>query len=299
MAPGRDEDEPLRYRLALFGLLGGFALLMLFAVDAGMRPLTAVYYLTLLLVIVMVVARLRAEVGLPTFEFFRVGAEDILARVAGSSAWTRGDLAGMSLFFWLTRTHRQFPMQTHVDSFRLSRRAGLPLPGMTALILAASALGILCAFWAMLHCTYQTGFESAKFRGPVLWAFGPEPWRRMETLIQSPIQPDIGARWAYLFGGAIVMLLGFMRTTFIGWPFHPAGYLISGSFGLFRLWVPLSVAWLLKSVILRYGGLRGYRAALPFFIGLVLGEFGAGFVRTLLDLGFGLYLPPGSGIGGL
>jgi hypothetical protein len=52
-------------------------------------------------------------------------------------------------------------------------------------------------------------------------------------------------------------------------------------------------------VILRYGGLRGYRAALPFFIGLVLGEFAAGFVRTLLDLGFGLYLPPGSGIGGL
>jgi hypothetical protein len=151
----------------------------------------------------------------------------------------------------------------------------------------------------MLHSTYQTGFESAKFRGPALWAFGPEPWRRMDTLIQSPTLPDPGARWAYAVGGAVVFLLGFMRTQFVGWPFHPAGYLISGSFGLFRLWVPLFVAWLLKAVILRYGGLRGYRTALPFFIGMVLGEFAAGFVRTLLDLGFGLYLPPGSGIGGL
>jgi hypothetical protein len=299
IAKGRDAGEPMSYRLAFFGLLGGCGLLLFFATNAGMRPLTGIYYLALLLTIVLVVARLRAEVGIPTFEFFRVGPEDILNRVGGTAAWSRGDLAAMSLFFWLTRTHRQFPMQTHVDSYRLARRAGLPLSGMTLLILAASAVGILCAFWALLHSTYPIGFESAKFRGPGLRAFGPEPWRRMETLIQNPTQPDVGATWAYLFGAAVVFLLGFLRTQFVGWPFHPAGYLVSGSFGLFRLWVPILVAWVLKAVILRYGGLRGYRAALPFFIGLVLGEFSAGFLRTLLDLGFGLYLPPGSGIGGL
>jgi hypothetical protein len=296
---GEDEGEPMSYRLALFGFLGGCGLLILFAVKAGMQPLTALYYFALLFTLVMVVARLRAEVGLPTFEFFRVGAEDILNRVGGTGAWSRGDLGAMSLFYWLTRTHRQFPMQTQVDSFRLARRAGMPLSGMTLLVMAASALGILCAFWAMLHVTYETGFESAKFRGPVLWAFGPEPWRRMDTLVQTPTQPDTGSMWAYLVGAVVVLSLGMMRTRFIDWPFHPAGYLISGSFGLFRLWVPLFAAWAFKALVLRYGGLRGYRAALPFFIGLVLGEFGAGFVRTLLDLTFGLHLPPNSGIGGL
>lgn len=45
--------------------------------------------------------------------------------------------------------------------------------------------------------------------------------------------------------------------------------------------------------------LRGYRIALPFFLGLVLGEFGAGFLRTVLDMAFALHLPPESGIGGL
>jgi hypothetical protein len=295
----RDEDEPMAYRLAFFGFLGGAAGLILFAVGAGMRPLTACYYFALLLTIVLVVARLRAEVGLPTFEFFRVGADDILNRVGGTAAWSRGDLAVMSLFHWLTRTHRQFPMQTQVDSIRLARRAGLPLRGMTAVILAASALGILCAFWAMLHVTYETGFESAKFRGPVLWAFGPEPWRRMDTLVQSPTQPDSGSMGAYLFGFTAVLGLGALRSRFVEWPFHPAGYLISGSFGLFRLWLPLFLAWAIKALVLRYGGLRAYRAALPFFLGLVLGEFTAGFLRTLLDLAFGLHLPPDSGIGGL
>jgi hypothetical protein len=295
----RDEGEPMSYRLALFGFLAGCGGLVLFGVGAGMRPLTALYYFALLLLFVLVVARLRAEVGLPTIEFFRVGADDILNRVGGTSALSRGDLAGMSLFFWLTRTHRQFPMQSQVDGVRLARRAGMPLSGMSALILAASAVGIVCAFWAMLHSTYQVGFESAHFRGPVLWAFGPEPWNRMDQLVQNPTPPDTGSVRAYFFGGAMVFFLGFMRTHFLAWPFHPAGYLVSGCFGLFRLWVPILVAWLLKAIILRYGGLMGYRTALPFFIGMVLGEFSAGFLRTVLDLALGLHLPPGSGIGGL
>ena len=296
---GRDDDEPMDYRLAFWGFLAGTGLLILFAVGAGMQPLTACYYFALLNAIVMVVARLRAEVGLPTFEFFRVGPEDILTRLGGSPAWSKADHGVMSIFFWLTRTHRQFPMQTQVDSFRLAHRARMPLGQMSVLILTASALGIVCAFWAMLAGLYETGVESASNRGPFLWAFGPEPWRRMDTLMQTPTPPDTGAAWAYGFGAAFVTFLSVMRARFVDWPFHPAGYVISGSFGLFRLWLPIFLAWLLKSLILRFGGLKGYRTALPFFIGLVIGEFAAGFARSLLDLLFGLKLPPGSGLGGL
>jgi hypothetical protein len=68
--------------------------------------------------------------------------------------------------------------------------------------------------------------------------------------------------------------------------------LVSGSVGLFRLWLPIFVSWLAKVLILRYGGLRGYRRALPFFLGLILGEFFVGFLRSLLDLAFGLRFPP-------
>jgi len=247
-----------------------------------------------------VVARLRAEVGLPTFEFFQVGAEDVMNRVAGTHAWSKGDLTGMSLFFWLTRTHRQFPMQTQVDSLRLARRVGSGgLRGTAGVTVLASAAGTLAAFWALLHVMYQTGFESAHFRGPAVNSFGNDPWRKLDNWLQNPVAADPGAAWAYVFGAGVVFFLSMMRQRFIGWPFHPAGYLVAGSFGLIRLWLPILLAWLVKALILRYGGLRGYRAALPFFIGLVLGEFSAGFARTALDLAFGLRLPPGSGIGGL
>ncbi|HZP83851.1 MAG TPA: DUF6785 family protein [Chthonomonadaceae bacterium] len=298
-AEQEDTGEPLSYRAAVFGLIGGFAGLVWFAAWAGMRWQTALLFLGILFIIVLVVARLRAELGLPTFELYQVGADQILQRVSGTSAYPRGDLVVMTLCFWLTRTHRQFPMQTQVDAIRLGRRTETALRPLALLILGASLLGTVAAFWAMLHSMYQVGYDSAKFRGPGLWAFGREPWQKLDSWITSPQEPDRGAVGAYLFGLGFTLFLAAMRTRFFWWPFHPAGYMVSGSFGLFRLWLPIFASWLIKVLILRYGGLRAYRRFLPFFLGLILGEFSIGFARTLLDLTFGLHLPPSSGIGGL
>ncbi|HSB75000.1 MAG TPA: DUF6785 family protein, partial [Terriglobales bacterium] len=298
-ASADDDGEPMPYRAAMLGLLLGCAGLIAFVVAAGMSLTTALFYFAILLLMVIVVARLRAEVGLPTIEFYQVGGDEVLQRVAGTRHWSSGDLTMMSLLFWLTRTHRQFPMQNQVDSFRLGRRSELSLRGLTGVILLASAVGTVAAFWAMLHVTYQVGYESAKFRGPAVGAFGNDPWQKLENWLQAPQPPDRGALGAYLFGMAMAAFLALMRSRFVEWPFHPAGYLVSGCFGLMRLWMPMFVAWAIKALVLRYGGLRGYRAALPLFLGLVLGEFTAGFLRTVLDGAFGLYLPPESGIGGL
>lgn len=289
----------MSYRVALFGLISGFAGLIGFAVAAGMRWQTATLYLLILFVIVLVVTRLRAELGLPTFELYQVGADQVLQRVSGTTAYTRSELTVMTLFFWLHRTHRQFPMQTQVDAMRLGRRTETPLRSLTLVILGASLLGTIAAFWAYLHTTYPLGYESAKFRSPIIWAYGRDPWGKLDSWITSPQPPDRGTVLAYLFGTGFTLFLAAMRGRFVWWPFHPAGYLVAGSFGLFRLWLPLFVSWLAKALILRYSGLRGYRRALPFFLGLVLGEFAAGFLRTVLDMLFGLYLPPMSGIGGL
>ena len=296
---GYDAGEPLSYRLAVFGLLAGFGGLALFAIRAGMRWDTACLYLTILLGIVLVLGRLRAELGLPTFELFQQGADQILLDIGGTNAYTHRDLSVMSLFYWLGRTHRQFPMQNQLDALRIGNRTATPLRAMSAAILGASALGIVCAFWAYLHTVYQTGFESAQFRGPAPYAFGFAPWDRLDTWLTSPAPPDRGAAGGYLFGCLFALFLTAMRLRFIWWPFHPVGYMVAGSFGLFRLWLPIFLSWLIKTLVLRYGGLSAYRRALPFFIGLLLGEFAMGFVRTWLDLAFGLRLPPESGIGGL
>jgi len=37
-------------------------------------------------------------------------------------------------------------------------------------------------------------------------------------------------------------------------------------------WSPFFTGWLIKTVMLRYGGLKYYRSALPVFIGLIVGD---------------------------
>jgi hypothetical protein len=296
---GLDRDEPFPYRVAFWGFAVCAALVVGFSLHLGMRLSTALVYLPLLFATIMVVARLRGELGLPTIELYQVGVDDVLQRVAGTRAWSRKDLVAWTLNFWLTRTHRQYPMQTYVDAFRLADQCPMSKRSLASVLIAATGLAILASFWAQLHVTYDVGYESARFRGPAGWAFGMDPWRKLQSWLLAPRSADLGSSLAYVFGLAFTLFLASMRTRFVWWPFHPVGYLCSGSFGLFRLWLPIFVTWLVKTLILRYGGLEWYRKARPFFFGLIFGEFFVAFLRTLADLAFGLYLPPESGVGGL
>ena len=84
------------------------------------------------------------------------------------------------------------------------------------------------------------------------------------------------------------MVLAVMRMRFAWWPFHPVGYAVSGSWSMDQLWFPMFVSWLIKRTILRYGGAGSYRRAVPFFVGLVLGEFVVGCYWNLHGIIFGV-----------
>lgn len=294
-----DAGEPLPGALAVWGFIAGVAVLVGFSVTAGMSLVAALCFFAFFLTILLTLARIRAELGLPTIELYQTGADDVLQNVAGGAAWSSKDLTVMSLYFWLVRTHRQLPMPAQADALRIGAQSGLRLRGLASVILVSSVVAIVAAFWSYLHVTYQTGYESAKFTGPAGWAFGNDPWRKLDAWLANPRPVQYGATGAYLFGLAFTLMLAAMRTRFVWWPFHPVGYLVSGSFGLFRLWLPILLTWLVKSLLLRYGGLPAYRKARPFFFGLIFGEFSAAFLRTVVDLVFDLHLPPTSGVGGL
>ncbi len=211
--------------------------------------------------------------------------------MAGTNAWTKGDLTAMSLLFWLTHAP-PVPMQTHVDAMQLggapARRSG----AFSLVILGASA-GTVVRSGPTCTRPMPSGWNRPSSRGAALWAFGRAPWQRWETWVLTGA--DRGHLQAYLFGAGFTLFLSALRARFVWWPFHPAGYLVQAASACSACG-SRSSWWLVKALLLR-GGLG--RTDAPCFYGLVLGEFSAGFLRSLLDLGFGLNLPAGSGIGGL
>jgi hypothetical protein len=45
----------------------------------------------------------------------------------------------------------------------------------------------------------------------------------------------------------------------------------------------ITITWIAKALLLRYGGLRAHQRALPFFLGLIVGTASVGLVSTVLS----------------
>jgi hypothetical protein len=59
---------------------------------------------------------------------------------------------------------------------------------------------------------------------------------------------------------------------------------MAGSWGMYNLWCPFFVAFLAKWTILKFGGLRSYRRAVPLFLGLALGDYTIGSILSIFSI---------------
>ncbi len=286
-----DRDEPLSYRQALIGLAASFLAVSVFAVYAGMTVGVAVVFIAIYAALSIAVTRMRAEVGSPAHDLHHAGPDILISEVMGPRSLSPGTLAAFTLFFGFNRAYRTHPMPHQLEGFKLAQVAGISMRPMLWWMLLASLWGCLCAWWALLHVYYQLGSATAKISLPSV-VFGWEPYRRLAGWVTPPgPERDPLQTWFMAGGFSFSLLLTALRGQFLRWPFHPVGLAVSSSWAMNYMWFPLALAWGLKLVILRAGGLRGYRSALPFFLGLILGEFIVGSVCNLagLAVGFEIY----------
>ncbi|MEE3043173.1 MAG: DUF6784 domain-containing protein, partial [Candidatus Latescibacterota bacterium] len=84
-------------------------------------------------------------------------------------------------------------------------------------------------------------------------------------------------------GGGVQLLLTLASKRFLWFPIHPIAFPISAMWTAHHLMASIFVAWLVKTVVLRYGGVGLYRRSRPFFLGLILGHYGAGGLWLVID----------------
>jgi hypothetical protein len=282
----RDADEPLPYRWAVGGILLGGAGIFAFCRLCGMTPLVIMAFFSIYFLIAIAVTRMRAELGPPAHDLHRAGPDAMLPTLFGPGQFSRPELAMFSLFYGFNRAYRAHPMPILLEGFKICEQVGGSYRRLFGAMLLALAVGALAAFWANLDQGYRYG-AAARIAPPnVMLIFGREPWTRMDSwLSAAPNAPEqYHNAVAALVGFGATLLLNALRLRLFWFPFHPVGYAVSSSWSLSLLWMPLCVAWLLKLMILRYGGLRAYRQALPFFLGMILGECVLGSVWTLVGI---------------
>jgi hypothetical protein len=275
-----EEREPLPYRWAVFGLLASAGALVAMCWAAGMNPLIAVLVFGLVFLYLIAATRIRAEAGNAWLYGPEVDPNTLVTESLG--AFLRPvDLTVMAYLRSVTTFDMRCVSMPHqLDGFRMGITAGIPLRQLALAMLVAIPLAIAVAFWSGLGVWYALG-AAAKTD---VWRteMGMQPFIQLHSQLTSPQRLHFGAVAFDGVGLAVTCLLALVRTRLPWFPLHPVGYAMANTFSYGQTPVPFFLAWLIKSAVLRYGGIRLYRRSLPFFLGLIFGDMVNGAFYTLL-----------------
>ncbi|MDE2127199.1 MAG: hypothetical protein KGJ62_11465 [Armatimonadetes bacterium] len=290
---GRDEvaangaHEALSPRMALLGLVAGLCGIIIFCLAADVTPWVIAAWLGIYLAIIIVVTRVRAEVGSPVHDFHFMGPDAMIPRITGMKVFSQHDMAFMTFGYSFTRAHRSDTMPAGMEGLQMARLRGMQARRMLGAIMLAVLIGTLATFWASETQAYRLGAAS-KMRD--VTPMPQEALNRMSQWVGATLnpRPSTPAMMAMAVGFLCVITLFVLRLRFFGFPLHPLGYAIASSWAINLVWMPLFIAWALKLLCMRYGGLRTYRRYLPFFLGLILGDCIMGSIWGLASLALGM-----------
>ena len=275
---GLDESrEPMRYRTSLGLLLASCIILGVCGVSLGGSVWVIVAFFVIFLIYSLAISRRRAELGPPAHDLHAMGPGVLLTNVVGSKDIGTGNIGMISSFFWFNRAYRAHFSPHSMEGLKIAQQTRITARSMVVAIFIALWVGLISAYWATLHAVYVHGYSG---RGAA-HAFAREGWARMEQWVNFPKGTRTAASIATGVGIVFTLFLGIMRTKATWWLWHPVGYATATSWSMWMLWAPIFIAWLIKAIITRYGGAKAYRIAIPFFVGLVLGEFVIGSFWTI------------------
>ena len=273
-----DSTEPMKYRTAIIGCIAASVLLIVFCLKAGMSVWVAIVFFACYLGISLAITRMRAELGPLVHELYYANADQVIIASIGTRQFGPQNLTVLSMFWWITRSHNNNLMPHQLEGFKLVDRSGTSARWIWQLILISTALGIVASSWTLLDASYKNG-EQKQLVGST--------FSRLQGWLYYAKSTDYISVGFMGLGFAFTVFLSFMGRRFLWWPFHPLGYAVTqGDWAIKFLWFPLFLSWLAKRILLKHGGIRMYRQAVPFFLGLILGDFVIGGIWSIIGLVF-------------
>lgn len=245
---------------------------------AVMMAVTGVpFWLALGIVIVYVAfvltgARVRAEAGgMWTFAPITWTPYHVVHALSGSAAIPQKGLVAAGTFDLIHVDIRGQALPYLMEGLKIAESVGIRWRTVLFWVGVASVSALALGWWHGLSAYYTLGGATPKVENYPLYK-AQVAMQQMHTLANSKSQWDYSGILAMLFGAGVVLLLTLLRMRFLAFPLHPVGYVLCNTYSMSAFFVPFLIAWTAKVLIQRIGGSRGYQRALPFFVGLVLGD---------------------------
>ena len=269
----RKIDDGLYY-LAVFGLIFGTALMVLFWYHAGLSPWVAIIYFVIYFVICVGMTRMRAELGPPTHELHGAHPDRLMVGFLGTRAIGAATLTNTTLLSWLAYGYRCHPMPHQLEGFKIGSYFDVRYRRLITAMILASIVGAFLSI--LLHVSLYHRFQFAR------WGVGEFNYLRSRILF--PKEPNIEVMQHVGIGVAVTAILTVLKRRFIWWPFYPAGYAVSKGWAMTWMWFSIFLGWLAKRLLFSTGGVKYYRIMLPLFLGFIFGQFSAGSLWSLIGI---------------
>ncbi|MCJ7751379.1 MAG: hypothetical protein MUQ65_09845, partial [Armatimonadetes bacterium] len=271
-----DRNEGLSYRTAVVGVLGGLGFLWYFYMRAGMGAPTTAAFLILYFAMVMAIVRMRAQIGPPAHWMFGTMPEFVLTQFPGTRSIAPRGLGMMALMRSFMYEQDANPIPIQLEGLRMAERGAMRARHLTYAFIVAVPLIMVCYFWASLHIGYQSGLEA---KAPAdLLAICNDMLNKLDNWLRNPTGPNSGGVISIGIGAAIALALMALKLRIPLFPLHPMAFPLAFSWTIDALLPAIFIAWAVKAMLLRYGGLRAHQRALPFFLGLIVGDACIGLI---------------------
>ncbi len=155
-----DRREPFSYRFACLGaLLGGWFLTWLFT-HAGVRAPVAVAFLGLYFAMMLVLSRLRAQIGPPDNEMYGAMPPYLLSQFPGTRWLGPRGVSMTTLMAPFVHEQTNNPSPVQLEALRMSENRKMSPRLLSVLMIAVVPIIVLVYFWAQLHFGYHRGLEA-------------------------------------------------------------------------------------------------------------------------------------------
>lgn len=282
--PSDMQNTGMSPRACILGILISSVYIWFFlSYFANVNLLVAILWWLIFLLMAVSGARIRAESGVPIFNAvpLQPPIERIFKTVVGSAAFNPARIGGMGTVFGLIEITGMLPQS--LEMYKIGDATNLKRSHVTYLMLGCFTVGFWAGSIILLSYLHKYGAFNIKsaalhlgegFNSSYRFQTDPVPW----------------AVPALVGGFAITWILMLLRTTYVWWPLHPAGYVLAWHQQVFHhYWGSIFVAWLIKFLVVRYGGRNGGRIAERFMLGVIVGSVVIGILGVLIQ---GIF-PPG------
>ncbi|MFH1570633.1 MAG: DUF6785 family protein [Gemmatimonadota bacterium] len=277
-----DSREILSYRQAALILLVSGAVMTLWLHLAGMDWWLAPLFLTLVFAAMFGLTRVVAEGGL-SVTMAPLDPADAVIGAVGAGALGHANLASLGMASSWAGGMRVTLMSAVIHGLRLAEQyVTHHRRRLFWAILLAAVVTIGAAVTTVLVLGYRHGALNLSF-----WFFGESPATGPYAFAAFHLANPRAIAGEFLgvagLGGAVQLLLIMASKRWLWWPIHPIAFPVSAMWTAHHLMPSIFLAWLIKTVVLRYGGVRWYRGTRPFFLGLILGHYVTGGLWIVID----------------